>query len=100
MIKLNENSKRAVSFKNAFRSAIANGMIDLHDWYKNPSQSKIRAYENLKDLYFDAKAVAVTSANWQTFTFMALCTDALYVHTLYISYRIPIADFMGFWNAL
>lgn len=98
MIKLKENSKRAVAFKNAFRTAIISGKIDLHNWYKNPSQSKIRAYENLKDLYFDVKAVAVTSAS----TFMALYRSALYIHTLNNSYKIALddADFMELWSAV
>lgn len=101
MIKLKENSKRAEVFKSDFRRAVVNGRISLRDWYKNPSDSKIRAYENLLDLYFDAKAVAVTSANTFQFTFMALYPAALYVHTLQNSYRIALNDgeFERLWNA-
>ena len=102
MIKLKENSARAVAFKNAFRAAFASGKVDLHDRYKNPSQSKTRAYENLKDLYFDAKAVAVTSANTFQFTFMALYPNTLYIHTLNSSYSIALndADFTELWSAV
>lgn len=96
MIKLKENSARAVAFKNAFLAAVSSGKIGLYDWYKNPSQSKIRAYENLKDLYFDAVVVAVTAANSQTFTFMALYRHELYVHIRDNSYSIAINDFIDF----
>ena len=90
MIKLKENSIRAEAFKLDFREAISTDTISLYDWYKNPNDPKIRAYENLMDLYFDAEVTAITSANQKSFTFMALYPEVLYVHTLYNSYRIAL----------
>ena len=87
-----ENSIFAEEFKSAFCKAIRTGKKSLHDWYKKPADSKIRAYENLLDLYFDAKATAVTYADRRSFTFMALYPAALYVHFLNCSYKIALND--------
>lgn len=105
MIKLKENSKRAEDFKADFRKALAFDKLSLLGWYKNPSASKIRAYENLIDFYFDAEIYAVTYANQQSFIFMALYPSALYVHTLHGSYRIKVnedefEDFKRLYSAL
>lgn len=100
MIKLNSDAKQSDTFMFDFCRAFGLGKTRLDDYNKNPLQSQVRAYENLKDLYFDAKAVAITSANSKTFTFMALYPDALYVHTAFDSYRIALneVDFRELWR--
>lgn len=102
MIQLKETSSVANKFKFDFCRAVTTGKVNLNDRYKNPSKSKVRAYENLKDFYFDAKAVAVTSATYFQFTFMALYPSALYIHTLNNSYRIAlsVSDFNELWSAV